>query len=304
MMRRLRRRTMPLAPTSTPEWRRRWGSSPSSPTTSTGRTRCASPSRRARRSHPMRSQAWRPRSASPGRKPWRPRFLGGFPLGRTGYFSGPTPSAPTVRSSSTGRACSRPSTATASSPGRDQPDAGRLQRTHPQQREPRRRPPPAARAGTLAAGLPRLVARAWPGWRAAARCLPAHRHRRRHRWLGALRLRQDARLPLGHLPGRARARPAHQLRHPQGRARVAGATRRVSRGVAPPHRHSGRYRARIGGAAVPARAHRALALRPAQSLPGQCRGRPAPLGDGLSAARLLRPRRARGGRGIAGPPRG
>ena len=41
--------------------------------------------------------------------------------------------------------------------------------------------------------------------------------------------------------------------------------------------------------------HRALALRPPQPLPGQCRGRPPPLGDGLPAARLLRPRRSRGG---------
>ena len=40
-------------------------------------------------------------------------------------------------------------------------------------------------------------------------------------------------------------------------------------------------------------------LRPAQPVPGQRRGGPPPLGDGLPAARLLRPRRPRGGRGAA-----
>ena len=55
-----------------------------------------------------------------------------------------------------------------------------------------------------------------------------------------------------------------------------------------------------GRAAAPARQDRAVALRPAQPLPDQRRGRPPPLGDGLPAARLFRPRRPRGGRGDAG----
>ena len=42
-----------------------------------------------------------------------------------------------------------------------------------------------------------------------------------------------------------------------------------------------------------------VALRPAQPLPGERRGRPPSLGDGLPAPRLLRPRRPRGGRGAA-----
>ena len=42
-------------------------------------------------------------------------------------------------------------------------------------------------------------------------------------------------------------------------------------------------------------------VRPAQPVPGQRRGGPAPLGDGLPAARLLRPGRPRGGRGAAAP---
>ena len=104
------------------------------------------------------------------------------------------------------------------------------------------------------------------------------------------------RLQVGHLPGPARARPAHQLRHPQGRACVAGAARGIPCGAAPADRRPGRHGARFGGAATPLRPHRALALRPAQSLPGQCRGGPAPLGNGLPAARLFRTRRARGRR--------
>ena len=47
--------------------------------------------------------------------------------------------------------------------------------------------------------------------------------------LGAVRLREDAGLPLGHLPRRAGAGPHDQLRRPQGRARVAGGARRVPR---------------------------------------------------------------------------
>ena len=52
-------------------------------------------------------------------------------------------------------------------------------------------------------------------------------------------------------------------------------------------------------AAARPRQHRAEHLRPAQPLPGQRRGGPPPVGDGLPAARLLRPRGPRGGRAAA-----
>ena len=129
--------------------------------------------------------------------------------------------------------------------------------------------------------------------------LPAHRGQRRPRGLGALRPRRDGRVPLGHLPRRARPRPPHRLRRAQGRAGVAAGARRVPRRPAAADRHPGRHRAGVGRAAAPPRRHRAVAVRPAQPLPGQRRGGPSPLGDGLPAARLLRPRRARGGRGAA-----
>ena len=57
-------------------------------------------------------------------------------------------------------------------------------------------------------------------------------------------------------------------------------------------------------AAAPSRQDRALALRHAQPVPGQRRGGPAPLGDGLSAAEIFRQGRPRGGRGAAAAPLG
>ena len=134
--------------------------------------------------------------------------------------------------------------------------------------------------------------------------LPPHRHQRGRAGLGPVRLRQDARLPLGHLPRRARAGPPGQLRRPQGPARVAGGAGRVPRHAPPSHRHPGRHRARVGRAAAPPRPHLPVALRPPQPLPGQRRGGPAPLGHGLPARRALRPRRARGVGGAAPAPLG
>ena len=88
------------------------------------------------------------------------------------------------------------------------------------------------------------------------------------------------------------------------RAGLAGSAGRISRHAAPPDRDPGRHRAGVGRAAAPSRQDRALALRHAQPVPGQCRGRPPSLGDGLSAAEIFRPRRPRGGRRVAAPPLG
>ena len=86
------------------------------------------------------------------------------------------------------------------------------------------------------------------------------------------------------------------------RAGLAGRAGRISRHAAPAHRHPGRYRAGLGRAAAPSRQDRAVALRHAQPVPGQCRGRPPSVGDGLSPAQIFRPRRPRGGGGAAAPP--
>ncbi len=91
----------------------------------------------------------------------------------------------------------------------------------------------------------------------------------------------------------------HRLRPVQGPAGVAGSARRVPQPAAPPDRHAGRHRAGQRRAAAPARPALPEPLRPPQPVPGERRGRTPPLGDGLSAALLLRPRRPRRGGGAA-----
>jgi benzoyl-CoA 2,3-epoxidase subunit B len=88
----------------------------------------------------------------------------------------------------------------------------------------------------------------------------------------------------------------------KGEARLAGRARRVPRQPAPHHRHAGRHRAGVGRAAAPPGPDRAQPVRPAQPVPGQRRGRPPPVGHGLPAAQVLRPRRPRGRRGAARAP--
>ncbi len=134
--------------------------------------------------------------------------------------------------------------------------------------------------------------------------LPAHRGQRRPEGLGQVRLREDAGIPLGHPAGARGRRPAHPLRRTQGRAGLAGGAGRIPRHAAPPDRDPGRHRAGLGRAAAPPRQDRAVALRHAQPVPGQRRGGPPPVGDGLSAAEVFRPRRPRGGRRSAAPPSG
>ena len=83
---------------------------------------------------------------------------------------------------------------------------------------------------------------------------------------------------------------------------VAGGAGRVPHHAAAPDRRAGRHRAGLRRAAAPAGADRTVAVRPAQPLPDQRRGGPPPLGDGVPAARPLRPQRAGGGRRAAAAP--
>ncbi len=83
---------------------------------------------------------------------------------------------------------------------------------------------------------------------------------------------------------------------------MAGHSGRISRHAAPPRRHPGRHRAGFRRAAASSRQDRAVALRHAQRVPGQCRGRPSPLGDGLYPAEIFRPRRPRGSRRAVAAP--
>ena len=113
---------------------------------------------------------------------------------------------------------------------------------------------------------------------------------------------QDAGIPLGHAAGAGGRGPQDSVRPASRRAGLAGGAGRIPRHAAPPDRDPGRHRAGLGRAAAPSRQDRALALRHAQRVPGQCRGGPPPVGDGLSAAEIFRPRRPRGGRGAAAAP--
>ena len=176
----------------------------------------------------------------------------------------------------------------------------RSEPTHPQQRRSRLRPPPPAGTGAVAARLPRLVAGDGTGGGQRAGGVSPHRHLRRPQRLGELRLHPDAGLPLGRLPRGPRAGSPHRLRGPQGRAGLATGAGRLPGGAAPADRDPGRYRAGLGRAAAPSRANLSLRVRPAEPLPDQRRGGTPPLGDGLPAPRPLRPRRARGGAGVAG----
>ena len=113
-----------------------------------------------------------------------------------------------------------------------------------------------------------------------------------------LRLREDARLPLGHLPRRRRCPTARigfgdHMGEPVWQ-QVPGEHRNmlrrliVTQGDTEP---ASVEQQRILGKTCPS------ALRSAQPLPGERRGGAASLGDGLPAPRVLRPRRPRGGRG-------
>src|SRR5205823_5062699 len=109
---------------------------------------------------------------------------------------------------------------------------------------------------------------------------------------GALRLRPHARLPVGHLPRRAGGRSPDRLRRRLRQASVARGARRASHDAPPPDRHPGGHGARLRRAAASSRRERAVALRPPEPLPGERRGGPPPVGDGLPSSHVLRPRRA------------
>ncbi len=90
-----------------------------------------------------------------------------------------------------------------------------------------------------------------------------------------------------------------RLRRPHRAAGVARGARRVPQPLRRLIVTQGDTEPASRRAAAHARHDRAVAVRPAQPVPGQRRGRPPPVGDGVPAAHVLRPRRPRGGRGAA-----
>src|SRR5204862_4705587 len=97
-------------------------------------------------------------------------------------------------------------------------------------------------------------------------------------------------------PDAAGREPEDPLWRSQGRARLAGCSRRVSIAPEANHRYAGRYGARFSRAAETAWSDLSFALRSAESVPGECRGRTPFVGNGISAPSILRPRRTRGSR--------
>ena len=104
-------------------------------------------------------------------------------------------------------------------------DRRRHRRHHPEQRRPGERSAPPASPRIVATEVHRVVEGPRPRRLPGQRRVPAHRGRGRAGGLGQLRPRQDARLPLGHLPRRSATGPPHRLRRPPRRARLAGGAR-------------------------------------------------------------------------------
>ena len=200
-----------------------------------------------------------------------------------------------------------PSAASAPDHGRIRPEAGLSHDLvpttprDPQQRRPARGPPPAARPGVLATELPGLVGATWARPCQTQDVYLRTADQRRPRRLGQLRPRQmkdyrwgiflsehdpDRRIGFGEHQGE----PAWQQVPGEYRADLRRLI--VIQGDTEPA---------SGRAAAQPRRHRAQPVRPAQPLPGQRRGGQAPVGHGLPAARLLRPRRPGGGRATAAP---
>ena len=165
----------------------------------------------------------------------------------------------------------------------------RLLNQDSQQRESQRGSAGAQSAGRLASRLHRLVERHGAGWLPAIAGISAHRLLGRSARLGQVRLCENAGLSLGHPAGASGRKSRDPVRRELWRTGVAGSAGRASRHAAPPDCDPGRHRAGVSRTAAPSRQDRALALRPAQPVPGQCRGRPPSLGDGLPAAEIFRP---------------
>ena len=117
--------------------------------------------------------------------------------------------------------------------------------------------------------------------------------------VGAFRIREAAGVSLGHLPCRSGPRSAHWLWRFRRAAGLAGGAGRIPQPAAPADRDAGRHRAGQRRAAAMAGTAMPEPVRSSQPLPGERRGRTPPLGDGLPAALVLRPRRPRRSGGAA-----
>ena len=164
----------------------------------------------------------------------------------------------------------------------------RLLDPYPEQCRSHRGRPVLKALETWHPGYLELVGRTWSGRLSASRwfiCAPRFWSIRR---AGPSSIRADADIAgaCSGAGGRGRKVNSASICGEPAWQEVAG---RAPRAASPPDRDPGRYRA----ASVEQQRHLedcALALRHAQPVPGQCRGRPSPVGDGLSPAQIFRPR--------------
>src|ERR1700677_89332 len=98
---------------------------------------------------------------------------------------------------------------------------------------------------------------------------------------------------LSHATGRDSKNPLRRSQEPGG---LAGSSRGISIAAAANHRYPRRYGAGFGGAAETAGRNLSFALRSAQSVSGERRGRTPSVGDGVPPSSIFRPRWARGSR--------
>ena len=250
-----------------------------------------------RRSARTRSRRWRRISDSPAPRPWRRRSSGGSPPGRIGCSAAPTRSARPARCAATAAVSARRWTRNGCDMSLNADYTDRIP-NNVDLRGDRR----LQRA--LEAWQPRFMQ--W--WRDLGPDLIARDVYLRT----AISADRDGWAHFGHIPLEeyrwgiflADREPDRRIAFGEhmGIDGVAAGARRISSRPAAPAGRPGGYRARIGGAATPARLHGTEPLRPSQSLPGQCRGGPSPLGDGLPAPRVLRSRGTRAGRGTVDAP--
>src|SRR6478736_6575531 len=116
--------------------------------------------------------------------------------------------------------------------------------------------------------------------------------------MGAVRLREDAGIPLGNFSAAARRKARSEFRDSQRPACLARSAGRIPVDTAARDRDTGRYRAGFGGTAAHVGVIVSFDVRPAKYFSSERGRRAAPLGDGVLAASLFRARWARGS-GIA-----
>src|SRR5258707_14503337 len=106
--------------------------------------------------------------------------------------------------------------------------------------------------------------------------------------MGAVRLREDARLPLGNFPATARPETRSEFRNSQRASGLARGARRVSLDFASRDRYGRRHRTCFSGTAAHAGGLLSIDLRSPKHFSSERRRGAAPLGPGMLSAVVFR----------------